>query len=446
MNEYSPSDWDPSFQDIANFKSLFDQDGLVVQSNRGPVAVLHAYDRSVSINGLDIRQVVDEWSVENAMFHYWWEPSAIRRLGRRPSVFQAGRDARPGMLCIMGGDMESIRTELASAQKVLGLLGMRPLGPKDDITYRQHEFGAAKRSTSFATRVKAKLGMGGDAGVEAVAERDEAFVDGFRWSREMDVPFGASRSLMMIGALARNLGLNEDQPEYAVLESESMLDRIERSEPIDRDFPFDESMDFHRSDVEKAKAGGQDYLAKLRHVVDVCNNGAWGFTPKPYRGDPDECRQMDRKVIDAQLRRLDRVQALIRDDAAVDDVMNAIDVAETGFKKYFVNTDGLVGACETIRHVMHLKAICEAPYKLLQLENDDRFVQRVRESAARLSEEDWRNGGPKRLMEGRETERLLGRVRQGGINDPKALEDRLEAERRTPVDPVGDDEDGPTMH
>lgn len=438
MSGYDPSTYDPSVEDLATFVNVFDRDEDVISriGNRS-VAVIHAFSDSITIPKLGIRDLVDRFDARGGLdFQYRWIEDLPRRVRKKDTAFVRDGVSHNGMVCIACADFAQLKEEAVAMQKLLHLFGLRMTGPTrlhedeevENSVRAGHRYTKQSITSLIATGPLGNI-FGKLTGVSAtVRSRAEDSVGGETVARQK-VSGGAIRSMMMIDALCRNMGLPERQPMDSVSNAGMLTRMIRDGNPEVWDQGFqDDFVLCHERDAGVVRRKMCGYLENLYHKVDVY-----------YRTQPEIFKRtttdMDASEIETRhVRNIDRTLAMIRDveKATLDkapevDILRKVDILKDRLESTFdgAEEDGK-GVCGVIRHCALLHAALKGPKRIMDALNDGRI---------RMGED---------VQE--KEERLLDRARRGGINGPKALEARMEAERREMGRVTEDDEDGLTMH
>lgn len=357
-------------QDFGQLSSLFDQDGLVLHTDRGYVAIVHAFDRSRTIRGLDIQTFIKSLGKGDRGVRFFWDPMEIRPLRNRESVFGTENgEPRTGLLSIMAYDLETVAEELPSVQRMLEMLGMRPLGPnpKDDIeyTYRKtkvHEESVIRR-------------LGFDLGLEKAGIKAVGRLDRVKKTRETDarnkefrIPGGATRSFLLVHALAQTF-CDPEQPALALqhLKIIEALHEAGMGDPIGEQEKWDVERDHMQA--EQIRATTVDHIRALADEVERANR-------PEYAGSTRRALEVKRTDLEAgeKARQQDFADLVEKIRHAADMIENgnglrAMRLMEaTGFMieaGFTENVQWVGRALDGLKHGIWLEAIVDSPYRLL---------------------------------------------------------------------------------
>lgn len=448
----------PSAEWLANFNLLFDRDQedfiFPVEGNRY-VAVVHAFDRSVTVSNLGLNRIAETFQkMESGGFEYRSLADVPGRVREKETAFVEDGKPVDGMLCIMAADLDKLKEDVTAAQDVLGLLGMRMEGPsgrdhgenienEKHVRYSVGRNNVARWTSRFAWNIFGKL-FGFD--VEENQVRQDSTGETFRTRKS--ISGGAARSMMEIRALSRNMGLKDGQPGLSSKSAQLLLLRLSMRKESVLDPKVQDMLTWHARESEVVRRETGTYLdalsGKIEAMIDSETNGLpYDRSTSPGNG---EYRNQRRDDLQGLKDSLSRIREMVDGNAGEQAILDEIKDLSLATEVLFQDRKSVATvheACSTITHAVLLHAIVDSPNKIVRWINegtlkpgDDPMRQQEREGDYLLHPEKLRK---------RES-RLMERARQQGINDPKALEDKLGDDRMSDGEEASDPEDGPTVH
>jgi len=207
---------------IAAMHGMLDQDGIIVPVDGRLVGILHAFDRSAMINGLGIEQVLTTLK-GSGPFEYLWTPREIKALKGHETEFEKRglpADARSGLFCVMGYDLETLKREVDATRDFLLMIGMRVPGwdPKKGEWTDIQTFEATVGEEQWRSDTKGVSGSlrYGLAKLGAFYKRNTGTSHHEERKQTVELPKSASQLVKKMRGFSKTLDLEKEQPEYAM--------------------------------------------------------------------------------------------------------------------------------------------------------------------------------------------------------------------------------------